>query len=126
MTKIQKYFHPITKLPAYRAATEEPAPTKGNQEVLDAVIQDFKDKAIAGTEKYGTLLETFNGRDAANDAYQELIDLVMYFKQLQLEWFDFQQMLKEYFALKDKFPAWINSNAKNESFFRLEHKLKSM
>jgi hypothetical protein len=54
-----------------KAATPEPPPVKGEQKVLDYVMQDFIDRAEMGKAKYGTYLETDNGRDALNDAYQE-------------------------------------------------------
>lgn len=39
----------------------------------------------AGRAKYGTLLETHNGRDALEDAWQEAADLVQYLTQEYLE-----------------------------------------
>ena len=39
----------------------------------------------AGRVKYGTLLETHNGRDALEDAWQEAADLVQYLTQAWLE-----------------------------------------
>lgn len=38
-----------------------------------------------GEQKYGTRLQTFNGRNALIDAYQEALDLVMYLRQKFLE-----------------------------------------
>ena len=38
-----------------------------------------------GLERYGTKLQTFNGRDALWDAYQEALDLVMYLRQAIME-----------------------------------------
>jgi hypothetical protein len=32
--------------------------------------------------KYGKTLQTFNGRDALTDAYQESLDLCMYLRQM--------------------------------------------
>ena len=70
---------------ARSAAKNEPAPTRGNIEVLPEVMADFKARSEMGRDKYGTTLHTNNGRDAMNDAYQESIDLVMYLKQQILE-----------------------------------------
>jgi hypothetical protein len=53
--------------------------------VLPYVLQDFRDKAKVGLEKYGTRLRTNNGRDALADAYQEAVDKVMYLKQRLME-----------------------------------------
>lgn len=39
----------------------------------------------AGRQKYGVLLETHNGRDALEDAWQEAADLVQYLTQAELE-----------------------------------------
>lgn len=67
------------------AAEHEPPPEKGKEVVLDYVLADLKARAETGKEKYGMYLETFNGRDALWDAYQEALDLVMYLRQKILE-----------------------------------------
>lgn len=59
----------------------QPAPEPGKVKVLDLVVQDLVDRAEAGKKKYGTYLETSNGRDALVDAYQEALDLCMYLRQ---------------------------------------------
>jgi hypothetical protein len=38
-----------------------------------------------GIAKYGTPLQTFNGRDPLIDAYQEALDLAVYLKQAIME-----------------------------------------
>ncbi len=68
-----------------RAATPEPLSRPGKENVLPAVINDFKTRDVVGRKKYGTTLQTHNGRDSLNDAYQEACDLVMYLKQAVLE-----------------------------------------
>lgn len=65
-----------------RANQNEPPPIKGNKPVLPLVIQDLEARAEMGKQKYGTLLESNNGRDALMDAYQEALDLAMYLRQL--------------------------------------------
>jgi len=59
----------------------QPPPIKGERKVLDLVIDDFRRKAEMGKHKYGTYLETNNGRNPLIDAYQEAIDLCMYLRQ---------------------------------------------
>jgi hypothetical protein len=49
--------------------------------VLEAVCRDLGDRKQFGLDKYGTLLQTNNGRDALVDAYQETLDLLVYLKQ---------------------------------------------
>ncbi|KKS35465.1 MAG: hypothetical protein UU99_C0011G0008 [Parcubacteria group bacterium GW2011_GWE2_42_14] len=63
----------------------EPMPTKGKQAVLPELIQDLQARAEVGIQKYGTPLETDNGRDALMDFYQEYLDGAMYFKQHLME-----------------------------------------
>lgn len=82
------------------ASTPQPAPKRGGKVVLEfvleslretlyeqhhAIIQDLEDRAAEGLKKYGTYLETFNGRDPLMDGYQEILDLLMYAKQYELE-----------------------------------------
>jgi len=43
------------------------------------------DRMNFGIKKYGTALHSFNGRDAVNDANQELIDAIQYIFQAHLE-----------------------------------------
>lgn len=38
-----------------------------------------------GRERYGTVLQPFNGRDALRDAYEEALDLCQYLKQALVE-----------------------------------------
>ena len=52
---------------------------------LEEFTQVFKKQWLKGREKYGTNLTTFNGRDAGNDAMQELADAVAYVMQLRME-----------------------------------------
>lgn len=63
------------------AATPQPPPQPGRQEVLALVLQDLQDRAVIGEPKYGVRLMTHNGRDAMWDAYQEALDLAMYLRQ---------------------------------------------
>lgn len=60
-------------------------PKLGRVTVADKVIEDINERVRMGEEKYGTKLMTYNGRRALVDLYQELIDAVMYTKQLLLE-----------------------------------------
>jgi len=68
-----------------KAATPQPAPTQGKLTVIDYVLTDMAQRAAAGVQKYGTHLQTHNGRDALWDAYQEAMDLCMYLRQAILE-----------------------------------------
>jgi hypothetical protein len=45
------------------------------------VIADIEARKQVGLERYGTLLQAHNGRDALMDAYQEALDLAVYLRQ---------------------------------------------
>ena len=68
-----------------KASEHQPDPQPGKQIVVDIVLADIRERAEAGKLKYGTYLETNNGRDPLWDAYQEALDLVMYLRQAILE-----------------------------------------
>jgi hypothetical protein len=60
----------------------EPTPKKNdNPAIWDLVIEDMRERDREGQRKYGTRLQTHNGRDALIDAYQEALDLVVYLRQ---------------------------------------------
>lgn len=49
--------------------------------IQDLVISDILARKAVGLDRYGTLLQAFNGRDALLDAYQEALDLCQYLRQ---------------------------------------------
>ena len=63
------------------SAKREPAPQPGKVDIWPLVLEDIKARVEAGKSKYGTVLQSHNGRDALMDAYQEAIDLVLYLRQ---------------------------------------------
>lgn len=60
-------------------------PYPGTKEVLPELLKDIKEKAEAGKIKYGSHLQTHNGRRALADLYQEMIDACFYIKQELME-----------------------------------------
>lgn len=62
------------------ASNPPPAPNQ-NRPVWELVIADMQQRNRAGTEKYGTSLQAFNGRDALRDVYEEALDLAVYLRQ---------------------------------------------
>jgi len=63
----------------------QPMPKAGERPVLAHVLEDMCMRGVEGVRKYGRPLETYNGRDALQDAYEEAMDLCMYLKQAILE-----------------------------------------
>ena len=67
-------------------ATEQQAEPKGKgPAITDLLIRDLAERQAFGTQKYGEPLRAFNGRDPLVDAYQELIDLLVYLRQYMEE-----------------------------------------
>ncbi len=59
--------------------------TTRRQKVTELVIADLRVRTELGTVKYGEPLQTFNGRNALQDLYEELLDAAQYVKQRLLE-----------------------------------------
>jgi len=85
-----------------QAADPQPKPGPGREDVAawvcydiddrikdaklaEAIEADIEARVAVGLERYGTRLQTFNGRDFLVDAYQEAIDLTMYARGAILE-----------------------------------------
>jgi len=53
--------------------------------VHDQVAQDVAARGELGKRRYGTKLQPFNGRNALQDVYEELLDAAVYIKQRIIE-----------------------------------------
>ncbi len=60
---------------------EKPPVANGQAPVAELVIKDMQERASFGRKKYGTFLQPFNGRNSMIDAYQEVMDLIVYIRQ---------------------------------------------
>lgn len=47
----------------------------------DLVVEDMRRRKEMGLRKYGTILQAGNGRNALQDAYEEVLDLAVYLRQ---------------------------------------------
>lgn len=56
-----------------------PVPNTGRP-IWDLVVEDMQERDRVGRQRYGTPLQTGNGRDMLIDAYQEALDLVVYLR----------------------------------------------
>lgn len=66
--------------------SEEPNPISNDLPVITGlVVEDLKERLEMGIEKYGTPLQPHNGRDPLIDAYQEIMDLALYLRQMIYE-----------------------------------------
>ncbi|QDN64411.1 hypothetical protein [Streptomyces sp. S1D4-14] len=64
---------------------DQPLPVPGRLPVQAILVAAIRERAEHGRRKYGTVLQTDNGRDALTDAWEEALDLVTYLTQMRLE-----------------------------------------
>ena len=69
----------------YSATEQHPPIHNEKPAVWDLVLKDMADRDQMGRQRYGTPLQPFNGRDSMVDTYQELLDAVVYFRQMIYE-----------------------------------------
>lgn len=67
-----------------REGQPEPVPNDG-QPIFEMVIGDIRNRAQVALPKYGTYLQAHNGRNALQDAYEEVLDLAQYLRQEMVE-----------------------------------------
>jgi len=60
---------------------EQPPVHNNMPHAWDLVVHDMAKRKAMGFEKYKTHLQPFNGRKALWDAYQEVLDLIVYLRQ---------------------------------------------
>lgn len=66
----------------YEDMQEQPAPQQNDLPCIqDLVIQDIENRKEVGKQRYGTVLQPYNGRSALWDAYFEALDLCQYLRQ---------------------------------------------
>lgn len=61
-----------------------PLPAAG-PDIQPLVIADLQDRYELGKARYGTGLKAFNGRNGLRDLYEELVDAIMYVRQVMEE-----------------------------------------
>lgn len=65
---------------------DQPLPTTNDQAYIqDLAIADIEERRQVGIRRYGTALQPFNNRDAFRDAYEEVLDLLLYLRQVRVE-----------------------------------------
>lgn len=63
------------------AVADQPPIPNGSRPIWDRVIEDMRERDRVGRERYGTPLQSHNGRDGLVDLYQELLDAVVYIRK---------------------------------------------
>lgn len=60
-------------------------PPEKKETFQEEIIQLMRDRNEFGKKKYGTPIQAHNGRDNLTDAFQEMLDAVVYLKNQLLE-----------------------------------------
>lgn len=68
-----------------RVSGEQPMPCGKGVDVANLVHEDLEARISEGRKKYGERLTTNNGRDTLLDLYQEMLDAVVYLRQVIYE-----------------------------------------
>lgn len=63
----------------YEHGQPKPVPNNGPS-MHTLVIKDIEERREYGLKKYDSLLQTYNGRNFLQDAYEEVQDLIVYLK----------------------------------------------
>jgi hypothetical protein len=85
------------------SAADQPDPISNDKPACwDLVIKDMRDRDDWGRSKYNTPLQPFNGRNVIVDFYQELLDAVVYCRQLIEEWQSVEALMNQYQSLIDQ------------------------
>lgn len=75
----------VAVAPVVLQSLEEICRRASQEELWPELEERILRRVQAGFDKYGTFLQTMNGRDALQDAWEEACDLVMYLHQAKLE-----------------------------------------
>lgn len=71
---------------AGREGDTQPMPTASTGPSMHELVQaDLQGRLEVGIERYGQPLQAHNGRNALQDAYEEVLDLAVYLKQAIIE-----------------------------------------
>lgn len=69
------------------------------ENVWPVLMRDILERVNIGHNRYGTLLQSHNGRDPLVDLYEELIDALQYLKQLSMEREYEKEQMEKLFSL---------------------------
>lgn len=78
----------------------------------ELVIEDMRQRAVLGMERYGVPLQPLNGRSSIQDAYEEAQDLCMYLKneieerKVDDRWFKCSQIVHRIYDEARRTGSW--------------------
>ncbi len=77
---------------------------------LKSLDKDMIDRKAFGLQKYGRMLQAFNGRNPLVDSLQEQLDDIVYTKQAMIEWDAMVARIKELEAGLDEVQRMLCQN----------------
>lgn len=80
-----KDLHEPDPQPSWHPAIQPMVVEELEYDGYEELANDIHERAEMGKQKYGTLLKPFNGRNALNDLYQEVLDAIVYMRQALYE-----------------------------------------
>ena len=79
-----------------REGDTQPLPKPVDGPIMhEVVINALEERLAIGIRRYGQPLRAFNGRDAAQDAFEEVLDLSVYLAQLREEMKELREIVAE-------------------------------
>lgn len=79
-----------------REGDSQPMPKPADGPIMhEVVIQALEDRLAVGVKRYGQPLRAWNGRDAAQDAFEEVLDLSVYLAQVREEMTEMRSIIAE-------------------------------
>lgn len=79
-----------------REGDSQPMPKAVEGDVMhEVVIKALEDRLAVGIKRYGQPLRAWNGRDAAQDAFEEVLDLSVYLAQVRVEMAEMREIITE-------------------------------
>lgn len=78
------FIQGLPRTPPRPGVADQPSPAPGRpgRSIQGLVRKDLAEREQVGTERYGTPLQAFNGRDPLVDLYQEILDAACYLRQM--------------------------------------------
>lgn len=103
-------IHKVDESKLKQRKGDQPLPlVNETTDIQQAVIRDIEERREVGKQRYGTALQGFNGRSVVRDLYEELLDGVMYAKQMRKE-----QLVREYSVVNHIWDAMLEGGSAGE------------
>lgn len=101
--------------PSKQRPGDQPLPVVNDQtDIQTLMIREIEKRREVGIERYGTALQPFNGRNAAQDLFEEMIDGAAYALQIRVEMDAMQERIRELLEELMAFAHFVSLRADGE------------